>query len=237
VAKPGKFSIAIAAISMAAFVFGDARSEAVRSLLALERRQLGAENHRFTEATRRLEAALSELSAAARSASEAATRVDGNWNEAADVLARTAAAVEALVIDQRLRLERIADVRERIASLERDAGGRARREDVLSGDWKVRIDPGEQEGELHLSLDGTLVSGDYSLEGGFSGSVRGTLVEDRLKLDRVDSRLGMSAVYYGRVARDGSAITGTWESTNLTGSAPSSGTWVARRQPAEPEEK
>jgi len=95
----------------------------------------------------------------------------------------------------------------------------------------------EQEGDLHLSLDGTLVSGDYTLEGGFTGSVRGTLVADRLKLDRVDSRLGLNAVYYGRVSRDGSSLTGTWESMDVSGGAPSSGTWSARKQPSDQEEK
>jgi hypothetical protein len=236
-ASPGKFLTAIAAISMAAFAFGDARLEAVRSLLALERRQLAAESRRFNDATHKLEAALTELSAVSRAASEAASRGDATWSESADALARAASAVEALVLDQRLYLERIADVRERIAGLERDSSGRGHREDLLSGDWKMRVDPGEQEGDLHLSLDGTLVSGDYALEGGFTGSVRGTLVSDRLKLDRIDSRLGLNAVYYGRLSRDGSSLTGTWESMDVSGGAPSSGTWSARRQPSDQEEK
>lgn len=234
----GKISLTIAAISMAAFVFGDARSEAVKALLVHERRELASETRRFAETTRRLESAVADLTAASRTASDAASRADANWSEAADALARASSAVEALVIDQRLRLERIADARERVASLERDAGARIRRDDLLSGDWKLRIDPGEQEGDLHLSLDGTLVSGDYALDGGFSGSIRGTLVEDRVKFDRVDSRLGVSAVYYGRLSRDGTTITGTWESTNVSGGGPSSGSWSARRQtPGEPEEK
>jgi hypothetical protein len=222
---------------MAAIVFGDARSEAVRSLLALERKHLAGESRRFSDAARKLETAMNELSAATRAASDAASRVDGNWNDSADALARAASAVEALVLDQRLRLERVADIRERIASLERDAGGRARREDLLSGDWKIRVDPGEQQGDLHLSLDGTLVSGDYTLEGGFAGSVRGTLVADRLKVDRIDSRLGLSSFYYGRLSRDGTALSGTWESTDVSGGAPSSGTWSARKQTPDQEER
>ena len=236
-ASPGKLLTSIAAISMAAFLFGDTRSEAVRSLLALERRQLAADSRRFTEATRKLEAALADLSAASHAASEAASRPDGASTEAADALARAASALQSLVLDQRLSLERIADDRERIAGLEHDSGGRARREDPLSGDWKMRVDPGEQEGDLHLSLDGTLVSGDYTLEGNFTGSVRGTLVSDRLKLDRIDSRLGLNAVYYGRLSRDGSTLSGTWESMDVSGGAPTSGTWSARKQTAEQEER
>jgi hypothetical protein len=59
-----------------------------------------------------------------------------------------------------------------------------------------------------------------------TGSVRGTYVGDRLRFDRVDSRLGFSAVFYGRLLSDGT-IAGTWEATDLGGGGPSSGTWSA----------
>jgi hypothetical protein len=86
-----------------------------------------------------------------------------------------------------------------------------------------------------MTLEGTLVSGDFTLEGGYSGSLRGTLIGDRLRIERVDSRLGFSTVYFGRVARDGNSIAGTWESTALGGGAPGSGRWRAVRE-AEKEE-
>ncbi len=85
-----------------------------------------------------------------------------------------------------------------------------------------------------MTLDGTIVSGEYTLEGGFSGSLRGTLVNDRLRLERVDSRLGFSAIFYGRVARDGSSIAGTWEATTFGAGA--SGAGSGRRSGEEKEE-
>jgi hypothetical protein len=81
-----------------------------------------------------------------------------------------------------------------------------------------------------MSLDGTIVSGEYTLEGGYSGSLRGTLVNDRLRLERVDSKLGFSSIYYGRVAREGASIAGTWESTTFGGGEPGAGRWHAVRE-------
>jgi hypothetical protein len=81
-----------------------------------------------------------------------------------------------------------------------------------------------------MSLEGAIVSGEYTLEGGYSGSLRGTLVSDRLRLERVDSRLGFSAIFYGRVARDGSSIAGTWEATTFGNGTPGAGIWKAVRE-------
>ena len=81
-----------------------------------------------------------------------------------------------------------------------------------------------------MALDGTLVSGDFTLEGGYSGSLRGTLVNDRLRLERVDSRLGFSTVYFGRLARDGNTIAGTWEDTTFGTGSRGNGQWHAVRE-------
>jgi hypothetical protein len=89
------------------------------------------------------------------------------------------------------------------------------------------MDPGEQRGVFRMSLDGTIVSGDYTLEGGYSGSLRGTLVGDRLRVERVDSQLGFVGIFYGRLARDGSSIAGTWESTTFGAGAAGAGRWRA----------
>jgi hypothetical protein len=89
------------------------------------------------------------------------------------------------------------------------------------------MDPGEQRGVFRMALDGTIVSGDYTLEGGFTGSLRGTLVGDRLRLERVDSQLGFVGIFYGRLARDGSSLAGTWESTTFGVGAAGAGRWRA----------
>ena len=57
--------------------------------------------------------------------------------------------------------------------------------------------------------------------------LRGTLIGDRLRLERVDSQLGYTTTYYGRLARDGGQIAGTWESTTYGVGAAGTGRWRA----------
>ncbi len=151
---------------------------------------------------------------------------------------RAASAVQDLVGEERLVLDRITVIRQRIADLDREvSGGHGRRDDALSGEWRIRVDPGEQEGEVRLFLDGTLVSGDYSLQGGFTGSFRGTLVGDRLRLERIDSRLGFNSVFYGKLNREAQSMSGTWEATDLSAGSVTSGSWTAKKKPSAPEER
>ena len=218
---------AIAALVIAGSVRADTRSDAIRSLLALERRSLATEIRRLTAVSRRLESAIADLTAASRAVAEAAGKDESAMAEAADGLSRASGAVEAAALEERLALERVTLLRRRVGELEREAAGTGtRHEDPISGDWHIRVDPGAQEGDLHLSLEGTLLGGSYSLEGAMTGSVRGTFVGDRLRFDRIDSRLGFSAVFYGRLLPDGT-VAGTWEATDLSGGGPSSGTWSA----------
>ncbi len=100
--------------------------------------------------------------------------------------------------------------------------------DPLTGRWRVNVEPGGLEGIWELRLEGTLVSGIYQLSGGWFGSLRGTLVGDKVRLERIDSELGFSAIFYGRLLRSDSParLQGTWEGTNLAAGLPTGGTWV-----------
>jgi hypothetical protein len=232
-----RIAVWLAALSVSASLFGAAAGDGIRSLLGIERRALTAETRRLADLSRRLDSAVNDLTAASRALADAAGRSDSALATASDAFTRALASVDAAAFDQRLCLERIRLLRERVGDLEREsAAGRSEQEDPLSGDWRIRVDPGAQEGDLHFSLDGTIVTGSYSLQGGFTGSVRGTFVGDRVKIDRIDSRLGFLAVYYGRLMPDGVTITGTWEGTELNNAGPTSGTWTAERKP-EPEEE
>ncbi len=101
--------------------------------------------------------------------------------------------------------------------------------DPISGKWKVIIDPGGQEGVMTLDLDGTLVNGTYTLDGGWTGSLRGTFVAGKIRLERIDAQLGFAAVYHAVVTTSGGSghMEGTWEGTHLTAGMPGSGTWIA----------
>lgn len=128
---------------------------------------------------------------------------------------------------------RAAALREEIAK--RRDGLRAP-SDPVTGRWDVAINPGNRRGTMRLVLDGTLVSGDYVLDGGFRGSLRGTFVGDRLSLDRIDAERGFDAKFYGRVSSGAARrIGGTWEATVIAPTTgPTAGSWSA--QPARDEE-
>ncbi len=131
------------------------------------------------------------------------------------------------------RVRRVAALKSEI--LRRREAGRSP-EDPLSGRWEVQINPGPVHGVFRFVLDGTLVWGDYTLDGGFRGSLRGTLVSDRLNLERIDSEQGFDARFWGRLNAAQRKITGTWEATALAPAVgPVAGSWTAA--PAkEPEE-
>jgi hypothetical protein len=109
-------------------------------------------------------------------------------------------------------------------------------EDPLSGTWELVVEPGGLEGELFLELNGTLVTGTYQLSGGWTGSMRGTLVAGQVRLERVDSQLGFAAVFYGSLETYGTIprLEGMWEGTNLTAGLPSAGTWAATKSDVVP---
>jgi hypothetical protein len=77
------------------------------------------------------------------------------------------------------------------------------------------------------------VTGLYQLSGGWKGSMRGTLIGDRVHLERIDAQQGFVAVYNGRLVTRGGEkrIEGVWEATGLATGQPAAGSWVARREP------
>jgi len=123
--------------------------------------------------------------------------------------------------------------------LKRGVAGRSA-DDPLSGRWDVTINPGPRHAVFRLVLDGTLVWGEYTMEGGFRGSFRGTLVGDRLFIERIDSERGNDARFWGRLVPSQKRITGTWEATAMAPAVgPVAGSWVAvpAKDPEDGEEK
>jgi hypothetical protein len=160
---------------------------------------------------------------------------------------RQGADLEALQLreDQLLELEsrllmRIAEVRRARRDLLSSqavveaAGGLAEsaadRPGVLNGTWNVSVQPG-LTGTIFLVQQGTLISGTYELSGGWTGSLRGTLVANKVRLERIDSKLGFAAIFYGElnVGADPDVIQGRWEATQLSTGMPSAGGWRAVR--------
>jgi hypothetical protein len=105
-------------------------------------------------------------------------------------------------------------------------------EGILTGTWRLNVQPG-LTGTAQLVQQGTLVTGTYQLSGGWSGSFRGTLVADKVRLERIDSKLGFAAIFYGGIDRapEGNLmIQGRWEASQLATGMPSAGGWNATLQ-------
>jgi len=228
-----RLSLALVLLLVGGSLLADAVSDVLRSDLARERRRLAADVTSLADVTRRLEAAVNDLAAAARSVADNVGKSDASPEDLQrreDAVSAAEGDVRTLLDRRRLVAERIVERRRNVALLAEELRSKVRpaaTADVLSGKWNVTMDPGEQRGVFHLSLDNTIVSGDYTLEGGFSGSLRGTLVGDRLRMERVDSQLGFIGIFYGRLARDGSSVAGTWESTTFGVGAAGQGKWRA----------
>jgi hypothetical protein len=148
--------------------------------------------------------------------------------------ARARAAQES----RRTAVSRLLDRAQRINMLQEEIAKRRsasrRPADPVTGRWQTVIDPGGRRGVYRLVLDGTLLSGDYVLDGAFRGSLRGTFIGDRVSIQRVDSERGFDATFYGRVQPLSKRITGTWEATAIApADGPVAGTWSATLLPDE----
>ncbi len=100
----------------------------------------------------------------------------------------------------------------------------------LTGTWEVSYLPSGDTGVFTLRQTGTLLVGEYVLEGGWKGSLQGTFVDGTLLLHRIDSKLGRYSDLEGALSHDGREVRGTWQNFILSGGQPSAGTWVARKR-------
>ncbi|HZN02835.1 MAG TPA: hypothetical protein VFD06_04540 [Candidatus Polarisedimenticolia bacterium] len=129
---------------------------------------------------------------------------------------------------------RIRDAQERIALLQ-DRAGRLRRtlpsdNETLTGTWDVTYLPSNDKGSFTLRQSGTIVAGEYVLEGGWRGSMQGTFVNGKILLHRIDSKLGHSQDLEGSIAPDGKTLRGRWQNFILSGGQATSGDWVAQKR-------
>jgi len=150
----------------------------------------------------------------------------------AEARARAAQEIRRAAVSRLLdRAQRIGMLQEEIA---RRRSAPRRPADPVTGRWQTIIDPGGRRGVYRLVLDGTLISGDYILNGEFRGSLRGTFVGDKVSIQRIDSERGFDATFYGRVQPLAKRVTGTWEATAIAPTeGPVAGTWSATLLPDE----
>jgi len=201
---------------------------------------------------RRLDDALQRYDGAAREREEVRARLARLYDELDGMVQGRADADQALMQDReteilkaeealsaqtqetrRIRAE-IRDVHARIELLG-ERIGKLRKTlpsdtESLTGSWDVSYLPSGDKGVFSLRQSGTLLVGEYTLEGGWKGSLQGTFVDGKVLLHRIDSKLGRSSDLEGTLAPDGRVIRGTWQNFILSGGSPTNGQWVAKKR-------
>ena len=132
------------------------------------------------------------------------------------------------------QIQRLEDRLRRIGFLEGEAGRPGTPTDPVSGTWRVTVRPQNQNGTWELTLNGTLVTGSYKMDGagGAAGSFRGTYSDNRLRLERVDASRGFDSVFLGSVDPATGRLSGTWTAQELASGQPAQGDWSAVRNGA-----
>ncbi len=155
----------------------------------------------------------------------AAERELAGARETALALARDSAHLRRDLI---ARATRIDELRSAIAKLDR-AGLVS--DNGLDGRWRIELAGAGITGLVDFDSEGTLVTGSYRLTNGSQGSIRGTLSNNRLELERIDWKTGFDTTLRGELDAAAGSIKGTWTAVDVSGGAPSSGDWTANRVP------
>jgi hypothetical protein len=216
----------------------DEVAEALQAVLDMEGMMLEDARQRYDALARRhgdlrseIELLRSALDAAVHELEEPDPR---RVTQLAEQLERSETERFGLLSSERLLLDRIAQhlqrlelLAQRIESLE-DRGEAG--EGLLSGTWDLTFMPAQQRGTVTLQQSGALVTGTYELEGGWTGSFQGTLVNRKVFLVRIDSKLGKSMELEGYLSSDGTRIRGSWLNYELAGGEGATGQWIAARR-------
>jgi len=141
-----------------------------------------------------------------------------------------AATIETL---RRVR-EQIADSRERMRFIQDRLASLQRRPteepEGLSGSWDVVYAPSNDRALFSLRQSGAIIEGEYQQDGGYRGSLQGTLINNKLVLHRIDSKLGAIADLEGQVSVDQKSIKGTWLSRLIGDGSDSTGAWTGKKR-------
>ena len=215
---------------------------AVTASLEIELTLLDEDTQRYDQLSGRRARAMARLDELYRSLDQAIRAGDGSGaNDVTRLMDQIELAEEervGLLIAERVLVDRISERRRKIVLFEerlqvlrhqaQQSGG------VLSGVWDVSLLPGGQRGQFRIRQSGTLLSGTYTLDGGWTGSLQGTLVNRKVYLVRIDSRLGKMMELEGNLSSDREAIRGTWLNYELAGQQGGTGQWAASRRKSAP---
>jgi len=212
--------------------------ERIEQRLETNRRDRDAERARVSQLSRELDELFDEYRAARGSGR------DGQSAGARDIEAQIeqkerelgAAELSSLAIsDQGRRLrDEIRTMRERLAILSRQIetlqASLPTDSESVTGVWEITLLPSGDRGVFALFQTGTIVTGQYVLDGPFRGSLEGTLIDRTLFLQRIDARLGRSMDLSASLSPDGQTIRGTWENHDLANGQTRTGSWAGKRR-------
>jgi hypothetical protein len=212
--------------------------EVLETSLALETRLLESELARYSQIRGREMRAVRELQRLSRGADQELSNQDRSVERLRELetqlgVAREraySATSEAAELRRHLytRMERLAELGEEI---EQERKKTLAEFSHISGFWRIEILPQEDFGLLLLEVEGTLVTGTYRLSDGTRGSIRGTVADNRLDLERVDAQGGSDSILEGKFDPETGELYGSWHRKELAGGAPASGDWSARKLP------
>jgi len=136
---------------------------------------------------------------------------------------------EARDLRRRIRAggDRIALLQDRLARLTKSLPTDT---ESVTGVWDVTYLPSGDKGVFTLRQSGTLLVGEYALEGGWRGSLQGTVVNGKILLHRIDSKLGQSQDLEGNLSPEGRTLRGHWQNLILSGGSVTTGNWVAQKR-------
>jgi hypothetical protein len=123
----------------------------------------------------------------------------------------------------RLRHE-IYDRMERLGEIERELGEAGVTE---WGTWTLDFGPDEGPGRVTLRTEAGRVEGQYVMQSGRRGTVRGSLTGRRLQLERIDTERGRDRTMEATLTPDGRQLQGTWVASELASGEQTSGVWRA----------
>ena len=149
-------------------------------------------------------------------------------------LSEAAQIVAARLNQTALARMQVYDRRQRLILLEQRlaqaGGGPLVPESGMSGLWQVEMEPGEVFGLMRVESDGTLLSGTYVLSNGEQGSIRGTVIDNEVEIERIDSARGFVDTLEGDLDAPRGALQGRWTGNDLApADGPTTGTWSGRR--------
>ncbi len=209
----------------------------------IENRLLESELTRYEETRLREQEALKELRSRSNALDRAIKRPRPGLDELKQLEAEVAEAREAAYAVSRelseLRQQlfgRMSRLVELEVEIQREQGRQLVPPSQLDGFWNIEFQPTGEVGLLELRVEGTLITGTYRLSGDRTGSVRGTLADNEIELERIDNANGFDSVLEGEYNPATRQIDGGWTAVDVSGGRLGGGTWRARKlSPAEEE--